>query len=113
MVSLLQEKMIGLSSQKKNIWLEYSVLSIIIIIFGVPPEAKALPHAIRIGAIFTGKTRNKNPARIYTNYTEICVLSQFHSMPIYFLFTEDQKDSPAELAFKYAIYKINRDQEVR
>ena len=25
---------------------------------------------------------------------------------------EDQKDSPAELAFKYAIYKINRDQEV-
>ena len=107
MISLLQEKMIGASSQKKNIWWHYSVLSIIIIIIGVPPEANALPHAIRIGAIFTGKTRNNNPARIYTN------LSQFHSMPIYFLFTEDQKDSPAELAFKYAIYKINRDQEVR
>lgn len=30
-----------------------------------------------------------------------------------FIFSEDQKDSPAELAFKYAIYKINRDQEVR
>ena len=68
MIELLQEKMIGLSSQNKNIWLQYSVLSIIIIIFGVPPEAKALPHAIRIGAIFTGKTRNKNLVRIYTNY---------------------------------------------
>ena len=67
MISLLQEKMIGLSSQKKNIWLQYSVLSIIIIIFGVPPEAKALPHAIRIGAIFTGKTRNKNLVMIYSN----------------------------------------------
>ena len=60
MISWLQEKMIGVSSEKKNIWLHYSVLSIIVIVFGVPPEAKALPHAIRIGAIFTGKTRNKN-----------------------------------------------------
>ncbi|XP_003493278.3 glutamate receptor ionotropic, kainate 1-like isoform X1 [Bombus impatiens] len=25
------------------------------------------------------------------------------------IFTEDQKDSPSELAFKYAIYKINKD----
>ena len=31
----------------------------------------------------------------------------------FYLIPEDQKDSPAELAFKYAIYKINRDQEVR
>ena len=65
-ISWLQEKMIGVSSQKKNIWLHYSVLSIIIIVFGVPPEAKALPHAIRIGAIFTGKTKNKNMGIIFT-----------------------------------------------
>ena len=73
MISLLQEKMIGLSSQKKSIWLQYSVLSIIIMIFEVPPEAKALPHAIRIGAIFTGKTRNNDLVRIYTNYTVNCM----------------------------------------
>ena len=110
MISWLQKKMIGVSSEKKNIWWHYSVLSIIIIIFGVPPEAKALPHAIRIGAIFTGKTRNKNLVRIYTNYG--CCYGFVLSQSV-FLFTEDQKDSPAELAFKYAIYKINRDQEVR
>ena len=74
MISWLQEKMIGVSSEKKNIWWHYSVLSIIIIVFGVPPEAKALPHAIRIGAIFTGKTRNKNQVMIHTNYTVLCVL---------------------------------------
>ena len=55
---MLQKTMIGVSSEKKNIWLHYSVLSIIVIVFGVPPEAKALPHAIRIGAIFTGKSRS-------------------------------------------------------
>ena len=73
MISLFQEKMIGVSSEKKNIWLHYSVLSIIIIVFGVPPEAKALPHAIRIGAIFTGKTRNRNKVMIYTHLI-LCVL---------------------------------------
>lgn len=25
------------------------------------------------------------------------------------IFTEDQKDSPSELAFKYAVYKINKE----
>ncbi|XP_033335732.1 glutamate receptor ionotropic, kainate 2 isoform X1 [Megalopta genalis] len=28
------------------------------------------------------------------------------------IFTEDQKDSPSELAFKYAIYKINKDKSL-
>ena len=28
------------------------------------------------------------------------------------IFTEDQKDSPTELAFKYAVYEINRGQRV-
>ncbi|XP_036146418.1 glutamate receptor ionotropic, kainate 2 isoform X2 [Monomorium pharaonis] len=28
------------------------------------------------------------------------------------IFTEDQKDSPSELAFKYAIYKINKDKTI-
>ena len=65
MISFLQKTMIGVSPEKNNIWLHYSVLSIIIIIFGVPPEAKALPHAIRIGAIFTGKPRSY----VFTNYT--------------------------------------------
>ena len=83
MIELLQEKMIGLSSQKKNIWLQYSVLSIIIIIFGVPPEAKALPHAIRIGAIFTGKTRNKNLVRIYTNYMAVVMVSFYLNLYFY------------------------------
>ena len=84
MISLLQEKMIGLSSEKKNIWLHYSVLSVIIIIFGVPPEAKALPHAIRIGAIFTGKTRNKNLVRIYTNYNCMAVVMVSFYLNLYF-----------------------------
>ena len=71
MISLPQKTMIGVSSEKKNIWWHYSVLSIIIIVFGVPPEAKALPHAIRIGAIFTGKTSNRNLVMMYTHYTVI------------------------------------------
>lgn len=25
------------------------------------------------------------------------------------IFTEDQKDTPAELAFKYAVYKLNKE----
>lgn len=28
------------------------------------------------------------------------------------IFTEDQKDSPTELAFKYAVYKINKDPNI-
>lgn len=28
------------------------------------------------------------------------------------IFTEDQKDSPSELAFKYAVYRINKDKSI-
>lgn len=28
------------------------------------------------------------------------------------IFTEDQKDSPSELAFKYAVYRINKDKSL-
>ncbi len=28
------------------------------------------------------------------------------------IFTEDQKDSQTELAFKYAVYRINRDRHI-
>jgi ionotropic kainate glutamate receptor 2 len=28
------------------------------------------------------------------------------------IFTEDQKDSSAELAFKYAVYRINKDKDL-
>ncbi|GFG36478.1 hypothetical protein Cfor_11816, partial [Coptotermes formosanus] len=28
------------------------------------------------------------------------------------IFTEDQRDSSAELAFKYAVYRINKDQHI-
>lgn len=28
------------------------------------------------------------------------------------IFTEDQKDSSSELAFKYAVYRINKDNEL-
>jgi ionotropic kainate glutamate receptor 2 len=28
------------------------------------------------------------------------------------IFTEDQKDSSAELAFKYAVYRINKDKHI-
>jgi hypothetical protein len=28
------------------------------------------------------------------------------------IFTEDQKDSSAELAFKYAVYRINKDRHI-
>lgn len=28
------------------------------------------------------------------------------------IFTDDQKDSPSELAFKYAIYRINKDKSL-
>lgn len=28
------------------------------------------------------------------------------------IFTEDQKDSSAELAFKYAVYRINKDKNI-
>ena len=33
----------------------------------------------------------------------------FFSFP---LISEDQKDSPIELAFKYAVFRINKDKEV-
>ena len=53
-------------------------------IFGVPPEVKALPHAIRIGAIFTGKTRNKNQVMIY-NYCMRVVISSFYLNLFFYL----------------------------
>ena len=28
------------------------------------------------------------------------------------IFTDDQKDSPTELAFKYAVYRINKDRNL-
>ncbi|GFT47925.1 glutamate receptor ionotropic-kainate 1 [Trichonephila clavipes] len=28
------------------------------------------------------------------------------------MFTEDQKESPTELAFKYAVYRINKDRNI-
>ena len=34
------------------------------------------------------------------------------NIKIYFLITEDQKDSPTELAFKYAVYRINKNREI-
>ena len=91
MILLLQEKMIGVSSEKKNIWLHYSVLSIIIIVFGVPPEAKALPHAIRIGAIFTGKTRNKNQVMIHTNYDFMLVVIVSFYLNLYFYLQRNKR----------------------
>ena len=30
----------------------------------------------------------------------------------FFFSTEDQKDSPTELAFKYAVYRINKNREI-
>jgi ionotropic kainate glutamate receptor 2 len=36
-------------------------------------------------------------------------------LPVLFtgaIFTEDQKDSSAELAFKYAVYRINKDKHI-
>lgn len=47
-------------------------------------------------------------AHLSNKINKICLLLLYI---LYFI--EDQKDSPAELAFKYAIYKINRDQEVK
>ena len=31
---------------------------------------------------------------------------------LFLFFAEDQKDSPTELAFKYAVFRINKDKEV-
>ncbi|XP_029664965.1 glutamate receptor ionotropic, kainate 1-like isoform X1 [Formica exsecta] len=43
-----------------------------------------------------------------TGWFVLC--QELHGIPrVGAIFTEDQKDSPSELAFKYAIYKINKD----
>ena len=107
--SLLQET--NKCKMQKFLWLHYTLMLIILVMFSLPLLTTALPHAIRIGAIFTGKTCNK------INYVKINIYSHKVNKIILllhiFYFIEDQKDSPAELAFKYAIYKINRDQEVK
>ena len=61
-----------------------------------------LPSTIRIGALFTGTTeRNEN---LTPAVFPICTPNLF--------FSDDQKDSPTELAFKYAVYKINKEKTI-
>ncbi|XP_035212026.1 glutamate receptor ionotropic, kainate 2-like [Stegodyphus dumicola] len=44
-------------------------------------------------------------------YDASCAIEAF-SITEGVLFTEDQKESPTELAFKYAVYKINKDRDI-
>ena len=101
---------------KKMYWstmLHYTFMLITLVLLSLATKTEALPHAIRIGAIFTGKSCfYKNRNLIYLSFNSNISFSTIFKKSI-FNFLEDQKDSPAELAFKYAIYKINRDQEVR
>lgn len=50
--------------------------------------------------IIGSQISDKRPARLKKTFIQIVAGA---------IFTEDQKDSPSELAFKYAIYKINKD----
>jgi hypothetical protein len=43
---------------------------------------------------------------------ETCSLISHDALFSGAIFTEDQKDSSAELAFKYAVYRINKDRHI-
>ncbi|XP_015923374.1 glutamate receptor ionotropic, kainate 2 isoform X2 [Parasteatoda tepidariorum] len=49
---------------------------------------------------------------VYLWYSSDHVVCLPSTLKIGVLFTEDQKESPTELAFKYAVYSINRDRSI-
>ncbi|KOX68162.1 Glutamate receptor, ionotropic kainate 1 [Melipona quadrifasciata] len=61
------------------------------------------------GRTFFGSSFTKFSAKPTEGIVCLTLVSLKHYRHNCAIFTEDQKDSPSELAFKYAIYKINKD----
>ena len=51
-------------TMKKFLWLHFTLMLIVLVMFSLPLLSTALPHAIRIGAIFTGKTDQAHYAKL-------------------------------------------------
>ena len=42
----------------------------------------------------------------------MCFLKYYINKVLFKIFSEEQKDSPTELAFKYAVFRINKEKDV-